>query len=42
MMLEIFHGWRFVSGLDNIVYFANGIDPGITVEELVRFQSKHS
>ena len=40
--VEIFHGWRFVSGLDNIVYFANGIDPGITVEELVRFQSKHS
>jgi len=40
--VEIFHGWRFVSGLDNIVYFANCIDAGIGEEELMKFQSNNS
>jgi len=43
---RIFHGWRFVLGLDNIVYFANCIDPGITETEMIELihkcQSKHS
>ena len=30
----LFHGWRFVRGLDDAVYFANCIDPGITEAEL--------
>ena len=29
-----FHGWRFIKGLDGIVYFANCIEPGITKSEL--------
>lgn len=39
---RIFHGWRFVLGLDNIVYFANCINAGIREEELIKFRSKHS
>lgn len=31
---DLFHGWRFIRGLDGTMYFANCIDPGITEEEL--------
>ena len=30
----LFYGWRFVRGLDGVVYFANCISPGITEHEL--------
>ena len=40
--VEIFHGYRFTVGIDGEMYFANCIDPGITEEELIKFQSKHS
>lgn len=30
----VFHGWRFVRGLDGIIYFADCISPGITYNEL--------
>lgn len=37
---EMFHGWRFVTGTDGVVYFANCIDPGIDERELLDFKSK--
>lgn len=30
---ELFNGWRFVLGLDGIMYFANCIEPGISEAE---------
>lgn len=35
---RIFHNWRFVRGVDNIVYFANCIDRGITENDLIEFK----
>jgi hypothetical protein len=34
---NIFHGWRFVRGLDGIIYFANCIEPGICESEFQKF-----
>lgn len=31
----VFHGWRFVRGLDGVIYFADCISPGITENELL-------
>lgn len=31
---NLFHGWRFIRGLDGIIYFANCIDPGIQEHEV--------
>lgn len=31
---DLFHGWRFIAGLDGHVYFANCVEPGITESEL--------
>jgi hypothetical protein len=33
----LFHGWRFIRGLDGIVYFANCIDRGITEAEVKKY-----
>jgi len=30
---SVFYGWRFIRGLDGVMYFANCIDRGITEEE---------
>ena len=35
---EIFHGWKFIKGIDNVVYFANCIDSGITEYDLIEFK----
>jgi len=37
--IDLFHGWRFIRGLDGIMYFANCIDPGITEEEICSVNS---
>ena len=34
---DLFFGWRFVQANDDIVYFANGIEAGISKEELCLF-----
>lgn len=34
---NLFHGWRFVRGVDEILYFANCLDYGITEAELQQF-----
>lgn len=35
---DLFHGWRFVLGLDGVVYFANCKEPGITESDLISRQ----
>lgn len=32
---DIFHGWRFVRGLNNVMYFACGLYEGITEDEIL-------
>jgi len=32
---DLFHGWRVVLGLDGMLYFANCIDQGIPLNELL-------
>lgn len=34
---NLFYGWRFIRGIDGVVYFANCIEPGITEAELQQF-----
>ena len=36
---DLFYGWRFITGLDGIVYFANCVDEGITEYELQKVQA---
>jgi len=36
---DLFHGWRFISGDDANIYFANCIDKGICRYELDSFNS---
>lgn len=31
---NLFFGWKFIRGIDGVVYFANCIEPGITKEEV--------
>lgn len=37
---NIFHGYRFVVGYDDITYFANCIDEGITENELLNLKKR--
>ena len=34
---DIFYGWRFVIGTDEVIYFANGIEKGISELEFKEF-----
>lgn len=34
---DLFHGWRFVRGVDGIIYFANCIGRGITEGDVLQF-----
>lgn len=36
---DLFHGWRFILGMDNIVYFGNCIDARIPEEEFLLYRS---
>lgn len=35
---SIFYGWRFVLGLDGIVYFGNCVEAGISEIDLIEFK----
>lgn len=39
---EIFNRWHFIMGTDDIVYFANCVEHGITEQELLDFKSRSS
>jgi len=34
---NMFYGWRFIRGIDSVVYFANCIEPGIDEIEFNEF-----
>lgn len=38
--IDTFHGWRFIRGLDGVLYFANCIEAGITDNDFITLKEK--
>lgn len=37
---EMFFGWRFITALDGVIYFADCIHEGITINDLLMFKAR--